>query len=384
MKLVSNMTKRSSLYSLCNKLITYRLLAFILIFNLTHRCSLRLVFSFVPSVKKTSFHSLQLTLIPKKSSPNPSIRLFYSLDLMKELSANRNEHGIGQECKPQNVTLVPLSRHPLILTSSEPIITKEECQILINGYVNNKCHGKKKDKILAKVNSIIDTLTNCPSHDGEMQPRLLIYDPVTISTDADIIPDGLHVDVNNGKLFRHMTVLLYLTDNNHDRGCATTFPIAVPVNNSFDDENDLIQSAKNLIDNKIYHTQNQEEKYKDDVNLLERATIHLCNKEQFKEENQRYDNVGIRVIPKAGCICVFSSLLDNGLPDPLTFHGGESCINRDNYSGKAIVDGYDCISESSKIVLSFFKEIPLASFDTFKEFASNVCLSRKWLINQYY
>jgi hypothetical protein len=38
-----------------------------------------------------------------------------------------------------------------------------------------------------------------------------------------ILPDGLHVDTNNGKYFRYLTVLLYLTNS----PAATVFPLAI-------------------------------------------------------------------------------------------------------------------------------------------------------------
>merc|ERR1719343_665138 len=380
------MTRIRSFFSHHIKLIPRLLLASILHFYLKERCSSCFVSSFTISVKKIRFQSLQSATQSIQSTKTfHSTRLFSSPSsiLTKEVTKQCNEYENDRESSSQNVTLIPLSRQPLILTSSGPILSKEECEILTKECGSNNGNDENKEKILTKVKSIIDTLTNCPSHDGEIPPRLLIYDPVSISTDNDIIPDGLHVDVNNGKLFRHMTILLYLTDNDRNLGCATTFPIAVTIDKKLhNDKNHLIQAAKNLIDNKIYHTQSKEEKYQNDLNLLEQAAVNLYNLEQCKE-NERSNHFGIRVIPKAGSICVFYSLLDNGMPDPLSFHGGESCIGRDNHSGKAN-DGDDLSSESNKIVLSYFKEIPLTSFNSFEEFANNVYFSRKWLIDQYY
>ncbi len=48
------------------------------------------------------------------------------------------------------------------------------------------------------------------------KPRYVKYIPKLVDKglflDA-LLPDGLHVDTNNGKLFRHITAILYLTTN---------------------------------------------------------------------------------------------------------------------------------------------------------------------------
>ena len=131
---------------------------------------------------------------------------------------------------------MPISLYPIILSSSEPILSKKECEILMNNNVDDEVNNgnaekiKEKEEIMTKVKSIIDKLTNCPSHDGEKPPRLLKYDSINhkSNVDSNIIPDGLHVDINNGMLFRHLTTLLYLTDEDVDAnnlGYATTFPL---------------------------------------------------------------------------------------------------------------------------------------------------------------
>ncbi len=53
-------------------------------------------------------------------------------------------------------------------------------------------------------------------------PRYVRYDPVIVDEKSmlnpgilrDILlPNGLHINTNNGKLFRHIIAILYLTDN---------------------------------------------------------------------------------------------------------------------------------------------------------------------------
>jgi hypothetical protein len=54
--------------------------------------------------------------------------------------------------------------------------------------------------LLERVRQQIDNLTGCPSHDGEAAlPRYVPYLPSRGNN--VLLPDGLHVDTNNGKHF---------------------------------------------------------------------------------------------------------------------------------------------------------------------------------------
>jgi hypothetical protein len=118
-------------------------------------------------------------------------------------------------------TMVPLSCPPLLLLkSSSPLISKDGCDLLSRYFeqrTTNEQESQKAEMLLQEVHSVINTVTNCPHHQGEMtKPRYVKYIPKLVDKglflDA-LLPDGLHVDTNNGKLFRHITAILYLTTN---------------------------------------------------------------------------------------------------------------------------------------------------------------------------
>eukprot|EP00956_Cyclotella_meneghiniana_P041622 scaffold232677_cov23-Cyclotella_meneghiniana.AAC.1 len=74
----------------------------------------------------------------------------------------------------------------------------------------------------------------------------------------ELLPDGLHVDTNNGKLFRHVTAILYLTDNVESDfvvGAGTTFPLAVPSSSTVDSASSSAHAAAcNILSENIHHT----------------------------------------------------------------------------------------------------------------------------------
>jgi hypothetical protein len=180
---------------------------------------------------------------------------------------------------------------------------------------------------------------------------------------GDILPDGLHVDANNSKHFRHWTVLLYL-DTCETLG-ATTFPFAVPVGKAWDGKYDSVQSvAKRLImEEDMYHTrcadatQVQLDLGKElDETALDLVRCQFDTGIESKENGSDLNhNYGIRVMPRQGHICIFSGLTDKGYPNPLSFHGGE-----------ALLEG------ESKELLTFFYEIPIDLFRNRDEFGIQV------------
>ena len=91
--------------------------------------------------------------------------------------------------------------------------------------------------------------------------------------------------------------------------------------------------------------------------------------------NGNSSNLGARVIPKVRHTCIFCTILNNGFPDSLTLHGGESCIssNVDAKLGRRTKDNdHNKANNNDKIVSSFFKEKPASAFNNFDEFAKNV------------
>ncbi len=317
-------------------------------------------------------------------------------------------------------TMKPLSRPPLLLLkSSSPIITKEGCELLIRHFrrkQSKSCYGicdeqvennafldeeGHAEKLLDRIHDVIDEVTGCPRHAGETSPRYVLYKPkiATVSEMAEsgatlLLPDGLHVDTNNGKLFRHITAILYLTDNNGDEllsdevfqssssfvGGATTFPLA---NGK---ESAGVNAAMNLLKRGIHHTKADCNNVQDsDGKILEKMGLDLF----FRDNNQSCRDSktsmgladvnagGVRVMPEAGSLIYFHNVGNDGRPDPASFHGGEELIALFTQNG-------DLGSRYNKSILVFFKEVPLESFRDEAGFAKRAEQARKWTLDEYY
>lgn len=293
--------------------------------------------------------------------------------------------------------MIPLCQSPLLLESSAPIISKEECSILIQHFEQDQ--SSSAEAILQKIHNVIAKVTNCPRHDGEKEPRYVRYDTKIIDeqhtkqlqldskkfTD-NLLPDGLHVDTNNGMLFRHITAILYLTDNIDDDGNAigggTTFPLAIQQGN--DDYNReqsevLLTSAKNLLLNGIHHTKGDEDQDDNsDGRVLENAAMRVFCRDtkQIRHETETSSEDGVRVMPIAGKLIYFHNVDDDGLSDASSFHGGEELLSFDT----------SYAAESTKSILVFFKEVPVAKFRDkgIEGFAQEVAKSRSWTRSTYY
>ena len=322
--------------------------------------------------------------------------------------------------------MVPLSETPLLLLqSSTPIISREGC-LLLSRYFDQQSNADENDSayqldkveihsaetLLRAVHDVIDKFTNCPKHDGEMQmPRYVRYDPVIIDEKSmlhpsifrDILlPDGLHVDTNNGKLFRHITAILYLTDDGFSTnevggyfvaGGGTTFPLAVPFGKKGTGESNKQQDAgKHLLRRGIHHTKGDKSEY---TGLIDNAALNVFNSHVVKKEtvasNERHGNnsliettlTGIRVMPSMGKLIYFHNLDDDGLPDPLSFHCGEELITLHPNDADPINLS---ILANTKRILVFFKEIPMQTFlDGGREsFAEQTKKARSWTKQMYY
>jgi len=259
-----------------------------------------------------------------------------------------------------DVTLVPLSREPLLLQSSFPLLTHEECNILVAHF--EKEPSFESTRLLHFVTQKIAELTLSPTHDGEPQcPRYITYEPRhwSLSSDShpnDILPDGLHVDTNNGKLFRHITALLYLTSSESG---ATMFPLAVPMAPDLqgsDTHRSAIHASQTLLKNNIHHTL----KEKDQVystTLLETAR-HVYHGNST--------TTGIRILPQQGHVIVFFNLDRNGSTDPWSWHGGEF------------------LRDQKKALLTFFKEIPLSTFRNQSELGQRAYEAKQRILKKYY
>ena len=310
--------------------------------------------------------------------------------------------------RDEPIQMVPLSCPPLLLLqSSSPVISKEDCDSLIEyfDYITSSTdddyivnldatqieHAKS---LLDDVHNIVDTVTNCPKHDGESKlPRYVRYYPTVIDEDilSDpksfsqvLLPDGIHVDTNNGKLFRHITAILYLTDNPSSdifNFCGgTTFPLAMPWIGADDmnDDSSLLSSANSLLERNIQHTKADiDQSTNSDGRRLEMACVNIFNRDR-EVDTFGHSNVGVRVMPQAGRLIMFHNVDDAGMPDPASFHGGEELIRirTDQPSTQNV--------EMTKNILVFFKEIPLNSFTDQKSFAECAAKARQWTTKTYY
>ena len=127
----------------------------------------------------------------------------------------------------------------------------------------------------------------------------------------------------------------------------------------------LRKAARRLIQSDVQHTAANEVREMDVVKELEQAAVDLY----VRDEIRRGDTaMGLRVLPSAGHVCIFTSLDDQGKPDPSTFHGGESLIG----------------SDDQKKILTFFKEVPREEFTNDLEFAEWVQQKKEYLLKRYF
>ncbi|KAL7535836.1 hypothetical protein ACHAXR_007580 [Thalassiosira sp. AJA248-18] len=306
--------------------------------------------------------------------------------------------------------MVPLSQPPLLLLqSSHPIISSEGCSLISQyfDHLTSESDGAESDQLdkrqmqmaetlLDDIHDIIDKVTNCPRHDGETGARYVRYDSKTVIDESilldskrfgdTLLPDGLHVDTNNSRLFRHITAILYLTDSqdgfsmdNNDAfvvGGGTTFPLAVPLTteNRRYERNNLHDAGRNLLERGVQHTTGDVDKNAStDGRVLEKAALDVFCRENAKELrclDMQYNHVfsnshldGVRVMPGAGKLIYFHNVDDDGNPDPHSFHGGEELITMLPYQQNSNSDAPRFAANAkTKSILVFFKEISLESF----------------------
>ncbi len=356
----------------------------------------------------------------------------------------------------KTTTLLPLSLDPLLLVSSSPLLNRDESRTLLsylemtkdgksdplndvffeeNGeHVFSTAHESKIStsssstssdgaldhdaiyengrQIIYRVRKEIDRLTNSPSHSGDFAlPRFLSFNVESVPDPSQdgvketlhaLLPDGLHSDNVNNMLTRHISALLYLSDDvdDHERGDlvggATTFPLAVPLDKSDADKSEwdlcLDRAAHRLVEENSLHTGKRNwDGSEEDCTLLESAAYSLFQREISKNApmgdislkvNLPSSEMGVRVHPKPGRLCVFHNLLDDGTPDPLALHAGEAILgrrtsNNNNNSPSAPV--------GKKVLLVFFKTIPSVdpSNPDQDELARRSSESRNWIMDEY-
>jgi len=315
--------------------------------------------------------------------------------------------------------LVPVSLDPLMFKSSKPLLSKRDCrelsswckqivekeekmtsQVIEDGEENNSEGAKimiRLQKMIHEQVLGLPTPTSSCLSDGYVVPRFLSYERNNEGENNDsttsrliLLPDGLHVDTNNGHHFRHWTILFYL-DTCNKQG-ATIFPLATPfewnlyepklyrVKKAKTQLNEAQEDAKKLImEDDVQHTRKvdaSEESLKlgriienEAVSLFQKVTSTNDYNDNGVDENQKEEllNMGVRMMPRRGHFCLFSNLRTNGYPNPLSFHGGEAIG-----------------VEKSKEVLTFFYEIPLETFMSREEFGYKVKERENNLLNFHF
>lgn len=381
---------------------------------------------------------------------------------LNNMNENENENG-------EEISLTPLSREPLLLTSSKPLLNRDECEILIRylelmgesekegkrqsaftinslpfslheenysnneefpSYYNNNYQNNEENihqimyegyRILLRVTTKINELIHCENDPDEIiLPRVLqpqnnnkiIGEQVENGNDFlhffndhdTILPDHLHVDNVNNKKYRHISCVLYLTENNNSDddgstggvemiGGSTTFPLATPIttNNDMMVENDMHNdwdnrvemAARNLISAGIHHTQVPIGK-REGV-FIDQAAVELFQRENklIPTSSSSSSKRGIRVCPSPGKLSVFHNLLNDGTPDPLVFHGAEALFGIQRSSVTTERAATSSYVTKKRVALAFFKEIPVDQ-DQEDQFPRLVEESREWLIKKYY
>lgn len=306
-----------------------------------------------------------------------------------------------------NISLVPLSTKPLLFVSSgTPVLSHDECQHLSSYFLaktkrknNENNHSKHKGQyVLEKFQQLLDELILRPE-DTIVEPRYLFYERPTDCDRSDfverkqiesttticekltgnnpILPDGLHVDTNNGKYFRYCTVLVYLTSSH----AATVFPLANIHNHAdscrsaycdVDDhknsnlhqyQQQLQNSAEYLIQNHVQHTRQKVEveapsEFSSELKPNHQDLINSIQQKQLVIEHAVARPTCLRILPQMGHIAIFFNIHpQTGLADPYSFHGSE-------------------VSYDEKQVLTFFYELlpntELELFDTPMEFGQRI------------
>lgn len=123
--------------------------------------------------------------------------------------------------------LVPLSTNPLLFASSDPLLTEQDVEKLRqwckdnlqpNQTIHPSLFDRGSDELPSLLQRLRDHMDAMVGYDGtgeEVMARYLSYTANPEAIDGDdsvsepclttslLLPDGLHVDTNNGKFFRH-------------------------------------------------------------------------------------------------------------------------------------------------------------------------------------
>ena len=162
-------------------------------------------------------------------------------------------------------------------------------------------------------------------------------------------PEGLHVDINNGSIYRSVTLILYLNDVPVECGGATAFPLA-----GVEDGDLLLEAFTRLLKKGVGHTRGRapEEGSPSSSNSNNGEYGVLLPSQEadallLEEQQQTSSRRGVRVAPQAGRLCIFFSRTADGEIDPRSWHAGERLIGQ-------VGDDH---TVTEKQILTLFKEV---------------------------
>mmetsp|Transcript_8943 Transcript_8943/g.20149 ORF Transcript_8943/g.20149 Transcript_8943/m.20149 type:complete len:451 (+) Transcript_8943:96-1448(+) len=214
------------------------------------------------------------------------------------------------------------------------------------------------------------------------------------SSSSSVFPDGVHVDTNNGCLFRHCTCILYLNDVPDALGGATLFPLAAdrqfgapPAGGASPGQllkhegragqgESLLAASRQLLEADIMHTRSCGTERQSGATLQPYAdALELSVQDQTSgfgswgaagengadegHEGHEASRGCLRVQPKVGRLCIFFTRLQDGSVDPLSWHGGERI--RDPPPPPAVLlERPTGRSVTEKHILTLFKEVDYA------------------------
>jgi hypothetical protein len=274
-----------------------------------------------------------------------------------------------------------LSLDPPIFVSTTPLLSLQECATL-SQHFQGASPSVQSQAVLVALQQRLDRLLG-RSDAQPVTPRYLCYNPsssvaVPAKASSDwLLPDGLHVDTNNGFLFRYLTVLVYLSTTD---SAPTTFPLAIIRHMDDEPPNESAAAAaagQALLDDNRHHTRDANMTgtiAHSRVRLLEGAAWDLYRREQDKSSGVERDaGEGIRVLPQAGHCVAFFSINGQGQTHARSWHGSEILLSPKG-SG---------INNNQKEVLTFFYEVPMSEFQSQLEFGQCVERRQRTMMEMY-
>ena len=262
---------------------------------------------------------------------------------------------------PSNATIAPpppfqiLSHEPLIVVSPN-FLDDQSCQTIIQAAetLGNRWTSSDTDhdvkyelssyysnddpqssaQLLESVYGAIDAIVGVPRIPQDVNPKVHHYQAppsaARAPSNGNRFPSGLHIDTN-ARPNRYCTAILYLSSLEKEEDGCTVFPAARPLTTATPTHNKVQVAATSLLDNCVLHTNHVDT---GDTQVQVLLDAGACQ-----------STVGVSVRPEAGKLLIFFTCQDDGVPDPLSFHGAAKVQPGPEHS-------------QGKFHLQIFKELP--------------------------